>query len=150
MYFYCNFDWKNEMINPIFGRRGPSTFQEDSTQPSPLILQDPFGPCNLGRRISTSSFSRIKDEFERASDICSEGSSPGKIFELWVPPAAGSAEHWEIGWQYPLEQTRLLFPVKFRIHVKKVRAGSTILSAFITTNPRWFAKSRCKDLGTGR
>jgi len=93
MYFYCNFDWKNEMINPIFGRRGPSTFQEDSTQPSPLILRDPFGPCNLGRRISTSSFSRIKDEFERASDICSEGSSPGKIFELWVPPAAGSAEH---------------------------------------------------------
>ena len=93
MHFYCNFDWKNEMINPIFGRRGPSTFQEDRAQRSPLILQDPFRPCNLGRRISSSSFSRIKDEFERASDICSEGSSPGKIFELWVPPAAGSAEH---------------------------------------------------------
>ena len=92
MHFYCNFDWRNEMINPIFGRRGPSTFQEDSTQRSPLLLQDPFRHCNLGRRISSSSFSRIKDEFERASDICSEGSSPGKIFELWVPPAAGSAE----------------------------------------------------------
>ena len=92
MHFYCNFDWRNEMINPIFGRRGPSTFQEDGAQRSPLILQDPFRPCNLGRRISSSSFSRIKDEFERASDICSEGSSPGKIFELWVPPAAGSAE----------------------------------------------------------
>ena len=92
MHFYCNFDWRNEMINPIFGRRGPSTFQEDGTQRSPLILQDPFRPCNLGRRISSSSFSRTKDEFERASDICSEGSSPGKIFELWVPPAAGSAE----------------------------------------------------------
>lgn len=89
MHFYRNFDWRNEMIDPIRGERGPSTFQEENAPRTPLVLQDPFRPCNLGRRISNSSFTRIREEFERASDICSEGCSPGKIFELWVPPAAG-------------------------------------------------------------
>lgn len=92
MHFYRNFDWRNEMIDPIRGERGPSTFQEENAPRTPLVLQDPFRPCNLGRRVSNSSFARIREEFERASDICSEGCSPGKIFELWVPPAAGSAE----------------------------------------------------------
>lgn len=89
MHFYRNFDWRNEMIDPIRGERGPSTFQEENAPRTPLVLQDPFRPCNLGRRTSNSSFTRIREEFERASDICSEGCSPGKIFELWVPPAAG-------------------------------------------------------------
>ncbi|CAK9114318.1 Caffeine-induced protein 16 [Durusdinium trenchii] len=89
MHFYQDFDWRNEMINPISGSPGKSTFEDSS---SPLILQDPFRPLNLGRRISTSSFARTQEEFARAGAICAEGVAVGRIFELWVPPTGDAEE----------------------------------------------------------
>eukprot|EP00913_Durusdinium_trenchii_P019759 g18575.t1 len=60
MHFYQDFDWRS------------------------CLLQDPFRPLNLGRRISTSSFARTQEEFARAGAICAEGVAVGRIFELWV------------------------------------------------------------------
>ncbi|CAK9052239.1 unnamed protein product [Durusdinium trenchii] len=75
MHFYQDFDWRNEMINPISGSPGKSTFEETWN-------------C-LKQAGNGVGFARTQEEFARAGAICAEGVAVGRIFELWVPPTGG-------------------------------------------------------------
>jgi DNA polymerase sigma len=95
-HFYAKeFDWKHEAVSV----RSASRTQPSLTLPIHIILtddekgsevgpsiEDPFDPkCNLGSCMSSSSFSRLMEEFIRADTLLSQGASLTQLLEPWVP-----------------------------------------------------------------
>lgn len=97
MHFYCKiFDWENEAISIWKGKRGSANLsmklhiivdeQTKATIVGPSV-EDPFdGISNLAEGITGSSFSRLREELDRAYNICSsDDCSLAVLLEPWAP-----------------------------------------------------------------
>lgn len=95
-HFYAKeFDWQKEAVSV----RSATRTQPSLTLPIHIILtdngsgsevgpsiEDPFDPkCNLGSCMSSTSFARLLEEFARADELLSQGTSLTKLLEPWVP-----------------------------------------------------------------
>merc|ERR1719387_285562 len=97
-HFYAkDFDWRNEAVSVRRGKRGPP----DMTLPLHIILhedgvtsevrpsiEDPVQKDNnLGDCTSKATCARLREELQRADELCQEESpSLSTLLELWAPP----------------------------------------------------------------
>jgi len=94
--FYSrDFNWQTEGISVRLGRRAPARVssnsrfiaaEDGSTELRPSI-EDPFEvKVDLGSCVTSNSMSRLREEFQRADELCSRGASLKELLELWAPP----------------------------------------------------------------
>jgi hypothetical protein len=97
-HFYAkDFDWRNEGVSVRRGKRGPP----DLTLPLHIILHEDgvtteVGPSiedpvqkdnNLGDCTSKATCARLREELQRADELCQQESpSLSTLLELWAPP----------------------------------------------------------------
>jgi DNA polymerase sigma len=100
--FYRHFDWRKEAICVRSGKRAAPNLALDihivihddgQTAVSPIV-EDPFdAKRNLGNCTNSASLRRFLEEFERADDLLSNGTSLTKILEPWRPPEHTGEKH---------------------------------------------------------
>eukprot|EP00933_Yihiella_yeosuensis_P082484 TRINITY_DN96388_c0_g1_i1.p1 TRINITY_DN96388_c0_g1~~TRINITY_DN96388_c0_g1_i1.p1 ORF type:complete len:509 (-),score=126.17 TRINITY_DN96388_c0_g1_i1:111-1637(-) len=93
--FYANFDWKNENICALRGKREKPPLSlpvhiienKDGTTEAAPYIEDPFAPkVNLGACMAEWSFMRTREELTRAKAILDkESPSLSELLEPWTP-----------------------------------------------------------------
>lgn len=96
--FYCNsFDWRNEAVSVRLGRRAPPSLnlplhvvvgtEAATTHDIALTIEDPFhNGKNLSDCMTSTSLARLREELQRANDLCSKDAPLASLLELWSPP----------------------------------------------------------------
>eukprot|EP00427_Karlodinium_veneficum_P025118 CAMPEP_0169117820 /NCGR_PEP_ID=MMETSP1015-20121227/30668_1 /TAXON_ID=342587 /ORGANISM="Karlodinium micrum, Strain CCMP2283" /LENGTH=492 /DNA_ID=CAMNT_0009180541 /DNA_START=232 /DNA_END=1710 /DNA_ORIENTATION=- len=94
-FYNIHFDWRKEAISVRSGKRAAPNLALDihivihsdgQTAVSPTV-EDPFETHrNLGNCTNSASLKRFLEEFERADDLLSNGTTLTKILEPWRPP----------------------------------------------------------------
>lgn len=94
-FYTSKFDWRNEAVAVRLGFRAAPSSQlplhiiiqnaGSATLVGPSI-EDPFeAKRNLGTCVTADSFTRLKEELQRADQLCDHGESLTKLLEPWVP-----------------------------------------------------------------
>jgi DNA polymerase sigma len=94
-FYNKEFDWRREAVALRFGKRAPPDQslplhvlldQNQSTVVAPCVA-DPFvRRHNLASDMTILSIGRLREEIERADELCSRHASLSELLEPWVPP----------------------------------------------------------------
>lgn len=95
--FYSkSFDWRNEAICVRTGKRGPAGLslplhiivdEADGKSHVGPSIEDPFDPSrNLGSCMNAMSLARLREEIDRADEVCTRGGSLSELLKPWAPP----------------------------------------------------------------
>lgn len=100
-FYAVGFEWSAEAIDIRTGKRAaPSikhsrlrSFADAPKQKAKPVIEDPFTAGHLlGDNMTDESFDRLKEEFTRASKMCSGSKSLTTLLEPWAPSEVDPAE----------------------------------------------------------
>lgn len=94
-FYQAEFDWRNEAVSIRTAKRAPPSLQlplhiiaSDATGQTEVgpSIEDPFNQAqNLGDAMTSSSVARLKEELQRADELCVRSASLSELLEPWVP-----------------------------------------------------------------
>jgi len=85
MRFYANFSWK-EVVSVRSGRSKALPLRLMDGHAAPVI-EDPFEiGTDLASGMHSQSLQRLREEIQRAHQLCERGASLAELLEPWVPP----------------------------------------------------------------
>eukprot|EP00927_Polykrikos_kofoidii_P073353 TRINITY_DN69395_c0_g1_i1.p1 TRINITY_DN69395_c0_g1~~TRINITY_DN69395_c0_g1_i1.p1 ORF type:complete len:514 (+),score=81.77 TRINITY_DN69395_c0_g1_i1:135-1676(+) len=96
-FYSTKFDWCNEAVSIRLGTRSPPNTKlplhtmacgdvEGRTFVG-ISIEDPFLTTrNLGVGLNSATFTRSREELQRAHELCSRNASLTELLELWAPP----------------------------------------------------------------
>jgi hypothetical protein len=104
LFYNRTFEWGEELVCVRSGQRARAgdefpihMIQHEDPAKQPLVgpsIEDPFEPAhNLGECATAISLARLREEMNRADEMCSKGVALGELLEPWVPPDRDTTEH---------------------------------------------------------